>query len=68
MLIEGSSGESPLLDSAYKYYHSHKGEVTSVAFSPNRKDMFMTNGTDLEIRIYMIDQVIKFLVFIKIIN
>ncbi|RZC40461.1 WD repeat-containing protein 34-like [Asbolus verrucosus] len=54
--LQGGKAETPLFDSVFKYYESHKGEVTSVRFSPNRKDMFLTNGSDSEIRIYMIGQ------------
>ncbi|XP_063926225.1 cytoplasmic dynein 2 intermediate chain 2-like isoform X2 [Zophobas morio] len=54
--LPGKSEETPVLDSVFKYHQPHKGEVNSISFSPNRKDMFMTSGSDLEIRIYLIEQ------------
>ncbi|XP_031332328.1 WD repeat-containing protein 34-like [Photinus pyralis] len=39
-----------------KYYEPHEGEIITVRFSPNRKDMFMSCGTDGEIRIYLTKQ------------
>lgn len=53
----GSTKEEPLLDPAFKYYEPHEGEITSVRISPNRNDMFMTSGTDAEIRVYIFGQV-----------
>ncbi|XP_030758051.1 WD repeat-containing protein 34-like [Sitophilus oryzae] len=43
-------------DPIFKYYQPHKGEIASVKFSLTHKDMFLTCGTDGEIRIYLIDQ------------
>ncbi|XP_064212357.1 cytoplasmic dynein 2 intermediate chain 2 isoform X1 [Tribolium castaneum] len=54
--LQGSKDEAPLLDSVFKYYEGHKGEVSSIKFSPNRREMFMTSGSDSEIRIYVVDQ------------
>lgn len=53
----GSTSDVPILDPVFKFYEPHEGEVVNVHFSPNRKDMFMSNGTDGEIRIYIIGQV-----------
>lgn len=55
--VLGSTPEIPIYDPVFKFYEPHEGEVVNVAFSPNRKDMFMSNGTDGEIRVYMIGQV-----------
>lgn len=54
--LQGGRDEAPLLDSVLQYYEPHKGEVNSIKFSPNRKELFMTSGSDMEIRIYVIDQ------------
>ncbi|XP_018580092.1 WD repeat-containing protein 34-like isoform X2 [Anoplophora glabripennis] len=54
--LKGNTKEEPLLDPAFKYYEPHEGEITSVSISPNRNDMFMTSGTDAEIRIYLFGQ------------
>ncbi|XP_060520299.1 cytoplasmic dynein 2 intermediate chain 2-like [Cylas formicarius] len=54
--LKGNTKDEPLLDPVYKYYEPHQGEVTRVKFSPDRKEMFLTNGTDGEIRIYLLDQ------------
>nr|XP_023021351.1 WD repeat-containing protein 34-like [Leptinotarsa decemlineata] len=54
--LKGSTKEEPLLDPVFKYYLPHEGEVTSVSFSPNRSEMFMSCGTDAEIRVYLIGQ------------
>ncbi|XP_050512216.1 cytoplasmic dynein 2 intermediate chain 2-like [Diabrotica virgifera virgifera] len=54
--LKGSTKEEPLKDPSFKFYEPHEGEVVSVNFSPNRKDMFMTYGTDAEIRLYLIGQ------------
>ncbi|XP_056632887.1 cytoplasmic dynein 2 intermediate chain 2-like isoform X1 [Diorhabda sublineata] len=54
--LKGNTPEDPLEDPSFKYYEPHEGEVVSVSFSPNRKEMFMSYGTDSEIRIYLIGQ------------
>ncbi|KAG5873372.1 hypothetical protein JTB14_022975 [Gonioctena quinquepunctata] len=54
--LRGSTKEEPLLDPVFKYYEPHEGEVTLLRFSPNRSELFMSCGTDAEIRIYMIGQ------------
>lgn len=53
----GSTADVPIYDPVFKFYEPHEGEVVNVCFSPNRKDMFLTNGTDGEIRIYTTGQV-----------
>ncbi|XP_017781068.1 PREDICTED: WD repeat-containing protein 34-like [Nicrophorus vespilloides] len=54
--IKGSAGDCPISDPVYKYYTAHEGEITTILFSPNRREMFMTNGSDGEIRIYVLNQ------------
>ncbi|CAH1113382.1 unnamed protein product [Psylliodes chrysocephalus] len=54
--LKGSTKYEPLYDPSFKYYEPHQGEVISIAFSPNRKEQFMTYGTDSEIRIYLLGQ------------
>lgn len=56
-MIEGTSTETYFYDPVFKYYEPHKGEIVTIKFSPDRKDLFLTSGTDGEIRIYRIDQV-----------
>lgn len=53
----GSTPEVPIFDPVFKFYEPHEGEIINIAFSPNRKDMFLTNATDGEIRIYTVGQV-----------
>lgn len=55
--LKGSSEQVPLADPVFKYYQPHEGEVVSVSFSPNRKEMFMSNGSEGEIHIYLLQQV-----------
>ncbi|KAF5290878.1 hypothetical protein FQA39_LY14558 [Lamprigera yunnana] len=55
--LKGSTKEVPILDPVMKYYEPHEGEITTVRFSPNHKDMFMSCATDGEIRIYLTEQV-----------
>ncbi|KAJ8920509.1 hypothetical protein NQ315_005378 [Exocentrus adspersus] len=54
--LKGSTKEEPLLDPVFKYYEPHEGEIISISISPNRNDMFMTSGTDAEIRVYLFGQ------------
>ncbi|KAJ8984705.1 hypothetical protein NQ317_004966 [Molorchus minor] len=54
--LKGSTKDEPLLDPVYKYYEPHEGELTHISISPNRKDMFMTYGTDCEVRVYLFGQ------------
>ncbi|CAH0553944.1 unnamed protein product [Brassicogethes aeneus] len=54
--IKGGSEESPLSDPVVKYYESQESEISAVSFSPNRKEMFMTLGTDCDVRVYVLDQ------------
>ncbi|CAH1155069.1 unnamed protein product [Phaedon cochleariae] len=54
--LKGSTTKEPLADPSFKYYEPHNGEITRVCFSPNRSEMFMTSGTDQEVRIYIIGQ------------
>lgn len=53
----GSTEELPISDPVFKYYEPHDGEIQSVKFSPNRREMFLTLGTLGEIRIYVLGQV-----------
>lgn len=57
--VLGSTLKVPIFDPVFKFYEPHEGEIINVAFSPNRKDMFMTTGTDGEIRVYTLGQVVK---------
>ncbi|KAK5650559.1 hypothetical protein RI129_001588 [Pyrocoelia pectoralis] len=54
--LKGDTKEVPILDPVIKYYEPHDGEIITVRFSPNRKDMFMSCATDGEIRIYLTEQ------------
>ncbi|CAG9857945.1 unnamed protein product [Phyllotreta striolata] len=54
--LKGSTKANPLFDPSFKYYEPVEGEIVSLAFSPNRKDQFLTYGTNAEIRIYLIGQ------------
>lgn len=54
--LKGSSADVPLADPVYRYYKPHEGEVTSISFSVNRKEMFMSSGSEGEIHIYILDQ------------
>lgn len=56
-LFSGNSHEVPFYDPVFKYYEPHKGEIVSIRFLVHRKDMFLTSGTDGEIRVYLLDQV-----------
>ncbi|CAH1975659.1 unnamed protein product [Acanthoscelides obtectus] len=51
-----STKDNKVFDPLSKYYEPHDGEVTSISFSPMRSEMFMTCGTDGELRIYLIGQ------------
>ncbi|KAI4457927.1 wd40/yvtn repeat-like-containing domain superfamily [Holotrichia oblita] len=53
----GSTNDVPISDPVYKYYNPHEGEIRKISFSPNRKEMFLTCGTDGEVRIYILGQV-----------
>lgn len=55
--LKGSTKEVPLSDPVYKYYQPHEGEVIGVSFSPNRKEMFMSFGSEGEIHVFILDQV-----------
>ncbi|XP_076264796.1 cytoplasmic dynein 2 intermediate chain 2-like isoform X2 [Rhynchophorus ferrugineus] len=54
--IKGPDKNISTFDPVYKYYQPHKGEIASIKFSTSVKDMFLTCGTDGEIRIYLIEQ------------
>ncbi|VEN39509.1 unnamed protein product [Callosobruchus maculatus] len=54
--LKGSSGENKVFDPLSKYYEPHDGEITCISFSPTRSEMFLTCGTDAEVRIYLIGQ------------
>lgn len=47
----------PVSDPVFKYYEPHEGEIQSISFSPNRSEMFLSHGTNGEIRIYVLGQV-----------
>ena len=49
-------GDESILDPVISEYNRHEGSVTSVKCSPTR-NLFVTSGTDKEIRIYDFDQV-----------
>ncbi|XP_066147909.1 cytoplasmic dynein 2 intermediate chain 2-like [Euwallacea fornicatus] len=53
--IKGNKGLR-FYDPVYKYYEPHKGEILSIKCSPHKKEMFLTCGTEGEIRIYVLDQ------------
>lgn len=55
--VSDSLADVSTLDPVFKYYQPHEGELLGIRFSPNRKDMFMSYGTDGEIRIYMVGEV-----------
>lgn len=59
-LFSGQSHEVPFYDPVFKYYEPHKGEIVSIKFLVHRKDMFLSSGTDGEIRVYLLDQVSYF--------
>lgn len=44
-------------DPVFKYYEPHEGEIVSVKCCPHNKDLFLTSGTDGQIRVYVLDQV-----------
>ena len=52
------SGDESILDPVIDEYSKHEGSVTSIKFSPTQ-NLFVTSGTDKEIRIYDFDQVIQ---------
>ncbi|KAF5270375.1 hypothetical protein FQR65_LT05563 [Abscondita terminalis] len=54
--LKGSTKDVPVLDPVMKYYEPHEGEIITVRFSPNRKDLFMSCATDGEIRVYLTEQ------------
>nr|CAI5855491.1 unnamed protein product [Callosobruchus analis] len=54
--LKGSTGENKVFDPLSKYHEPHDGEITCISFSPMRSEMFMTCGTDAEVRIYLIGQ------------
>ncbi|CAH1975658.1 unnamed protein product [Acanthoscelides obtectus] len=54
--LKESTKDNKVFDPLSKYYEPHDGEVTSISFSPMRSEMFMTCGTDGELRIYLIGQ------------
>ncbi|XP_019755719.1 cytoplasmic dynein 2 intermediate chain 2-like [Dendroctonus ponderosae] len=54
--LKGTATETYFYDPVFKYYEPHKGEIVAIKFSPDRKDLFLTSGTDGQIRIYRIDQ------------
>jgi len=47
----------PCFDPVFKYYEPHGGEIVSVQCCPHNKDLFLTSGTDGEVRIYVLNQV-----------
>lgn len=47
---------SNALDPSVSAYEKHEGEVCSVAFSPHRKELFLSCGSDNEIRIFHVEQ------------
>lgn len=68
----GSTDELPISDPVYKYYEPHEGEIQTIKFSPNRREMFLTLGTLGEIRVYVLGQVswnnmlnINFIIFVN---
>lgn len=46
-----------VFDPSVSLFEKHEGEISTVSFSPHRKDVFLTCGSDNEIRIFNIDQV-----------
>ncbi|XP_044761503.1 cytoplasmic dynein 2 intermediate chain 2-like [Coccinella septempunctata] len=54
--IKGGTEIDPLYDPVYQYYNPHESSVISVQFSKVKKDVFLTSGSDRQIRIYVIDQ------------
>ncbi|XP_050296697.1 cytoplasmic dynein 2 intermediate chain 2-like [Anthonomus grandis grandis] len=54
--LKGPSIDKPYWDPVYTFYEPHKGEISIVKFCLQRKDLFLTSGTDGEIRIYLLDQ------------
>lgn len=53
----GSTNELSVADPIFKYYEPHEGEIQTVQFSPNRKEMFLSFASDGQIRIYLLEQV-----------
>lgn len=54
---------SSTLDPYVNSYNGHDGEVTIIDFSPHRKELFLTCGTDDQIKIFHVDQVIECCIF-----
>ncbi|CAG9761581.1 unnamed protein product [Ceutorhynchus assimilis] len=55
--IKANSGDvSHYYDPVFKYYELHRGEIVSIKFPLQTKDMFLTSATDGEIRIYLVHQ------------
>lgn len=54
--LKGGTEIDPLYDPVYQYYQPHESGVISVQFSKVKKDVFMTSGSDHQIRIYVIGQ------------
>ncbi|GLV31925.1 uncharacterized protein CBL_07684 [Carabus blaptoides fortunei] len=46
-----------IFDPSVSAFEKHEGEISTVTFSPHRNDIFLTCGSDNEIRIFNIDQI-----------
>ncbi|XP_018321359.1 WD repeat-containing protein 34 [Agrilus planipennis] len=55
--IIGTTGDTvPILNPCVLFCEPHNDQITTIKFSPNHKEQFLTNSVDGEIRIYLLEQ------------